>query len=277
VIRTLLFTAMLLLPILAYGGNPSADLSVQVVPARSGALPGSILPSGNWINDLDEHFSGTSLNTSIWTALANNSIAAGGTSNCQQSGAYNVNNGLTIFPLPLNGTTPNGCVVQTRYVYSTPGYFEAYLQTDGGSGVWNGYFFEIGPNASCGGDFAQNGGEPDLVEAFPAGIAKQFVNYDGYGSCQSYSALGSSAGPDAYHVWGMNYGDNGKIVFYKDGVQQSQWAPADGVEPTSCSGLTNWCANGGWLGQLILFNLGYNTSPTNPTGLKVAWVRHYHH
>lgn len=35
-IKDLFFTAALLVPGLAYAGNPSADLSVQIVPARSG-------------------------------------------------------------------------------------------------------------------------------------------------------------------------------------------------------------------------------------------------
>jgi hypothetical protein len=278
--KTLLFTAMLLLPIIAYGGNPSADLSVQVVPAGSGsgALPGSTLPPGNWVNDLDEHFSGTSLNTNIWTAGVNNLPGSGGVSNCQVSGALSINNGATLSPLPPYQGQSNGCAVYSGYSYSTPGYFEAYLQTDTGTNVWNGIFFEMGPNASCQGDYAANGGEVDLAEAFTAGIAQESLWYNGYASCFAGGVLRKNlASSDAYHVWGMDYGDNNMITFYRDGVLIAQYAPGDGVEPGSCGSLRN-CSNGTWLGQFILWDYGWQGgTASNPSGLRVAWVRHYHH
>ena len=279
-IKTLLSTAMLLLPIIAYGGNPSADLSVQVVPARSGggALPGSILPPGNWVNDLDEHFSGTSINTSIWNVGASDYSVAGGVSNCQVPGTFIVNNGLNLFPLPPDSANnSNGCAVWSDYVWTTPGYFESYLQSDGGSGVWNGIFFEFGPNDSCGGNVGQNGTEIDLVEAFPSGVAQQSVWYNGYGSCFTGGVFRKDqSSADAYHVWGLDYGDNNSITWYRDGVQIASWSPPGGAEPGTCP-TTRFCINGNWEGQFIFMDFGYHGTASNPTGLHVAWVRHYHH
>jgi hypothetical protein len=279
VIRTLFFTAMLLLPILAYGANPSADLSVQVVPAgSSGGLPGSILPPGTWVNDLDEHFSGTSINTNIWNVGINNQPGAGGVSNCQVAGTLVVNNGLTLSPLPnLSDGTANGCSVYTNKIWGTPGYYETRLQTDRGNNVWNGMFFEFGNNGDCAGDFAQNGGEVDLIEAFTAGTGQNSIVYNGYGSCQTVNVFNRTPSADAYHVWGMDYGDNGALTWYKDGIQIAQFKPSDGVEPPSCSGLSN-CANGGWEGQIILMDFSWmNATLSNPSGMNVSWVRHYHH
>jgi hypothetical protein len=281
VIRTLLLTSMLLLPILAYGGNPSADLSVKVVPAGSGsgALPGSILPPGTWVNDLDEHFAGTSVNTNIWNVGINNKPGAGGVSNCQVPGTLVVNNSLTLSPLPnLSDGTANGCSVYTNFVYSTPGYFETYLQSDGGNNVWNGIFFEFGPNSGCAGDFGANGGEVDLVEAFTAGSAQQATVQNGYGSCSAVNVYSRYEAADTYHLWGLDFGDNASITYYRDGVQIDKVSPPDGVEPASCVGLTN-CSNGGWEGQIIFMDFGWmnTTGPINPTGLHIAWVRHYHH
>jgi hypothetical protein len=282
VIKTLLFTAMLLLPALAYGGNPSANLSVQVVPAgSSGGLPGSILPQGTWVNDLDEHFSGTSLNTNIWQALVGGQGQAGGVSYCDTPGAMVVNNGLTIYALPSVGGQNTGCVVQNNFTFGTPGYFETYMKADTGynlSHLWQGIFFIVGQMDSCQGDFAANGGEVDLVEALFAGSgnAVQGVVQNGYLSCDTYNRFNNYPAADAYHVWGMDYGDNASITLYRDGELIATWAPADGVEPPSCSGLAH-CANGGWEAQIILMDYAVAGTFGGSNGAHFAWVRHYHH
>jgi hypothetical protein len=64
----LFLLAALLLPAIAYGANPSADLSVQVIPAgSSGPISGSILPPGNWTLGFSDEFGGASIDASKWS------------------------------------------------------------------------------------------------------------------------------------------------------------------------------------------------------------------
>src|SRR5215472_14234564 len=81
-IKKLFLLAALLAPGLAYAGNPSANLSAQVVRAGSGsgALPGSILPpcpgGCTWSIAFDDEFNGSGapgnfatdgVNWSVWS------------------------------------------------------------------------------------------------------------------------------------------------------------------------------------------------------------------
>jgi O-glycosyl hydrolase len=58
-VRKLFFTAALLLPGLAYGGNPSADLSVQVVPAGVTILGANFTANFNDVHQVIDGFGGS--------------------------------------------------------------------------------------------------------------------------------------------------------------------------------------------------------------------------
>jgi hypothetical protein len=276
---------LLVMPRLAFA-TPSATLSVHVVPAvATGCLSGSICPPGTWVNDLDEHFTGTSLD-SIWMAGTNNYSVAAGVSNCQVSGALVFNNpGITLYGLPYDTTNNavNGCAVQqpVDQGYSTPGYFEMRIKLDTASNSWNGGFFEFGPNAGCGGTVAQNGTELDLVET---SVSSYYLHWDGYTTCDQQASTGNWGSVDGqFHVWGVDYGDNNVITFYSDGVQGGQFTFSDGVNIGHCtSGILRCGANGNWLGEFIFFDflcfywVG-NCGATVSNGLSIDWVRHYHH
>src|SRR5690349_20905051 len=57
-LRKLFFTAALLLPGLAYGGNPSADLSVQVAPAGV-TIPANFTANFNDVHQVIDGFGGS--------------------------------------------------------------------------------------------------------------------------------------------------------------------------------------------------------------------------
>jgi hypothetical protein len=178
------------------------------------------------------------------------------------SGDMVVNNDLTLYSSPFVNGHGGGCQIITKQTLG-PGYYEAKLKGDDGNGNWYA-FWGVWGNSSCGGDVAQNGAEIDILEAWN-GSGVNGVIWDGYGSCdqqwhgQTQLTLQAA---DGYHIWGANYGDSGAITFYRDGVETSRYAPTDGVGTT--------------LGKIFLDNAAFSNPPQS-NGMKVAWVRYYHH
>lgn len=283
-IRLVTLLAVMVLGAVAYGA--SAVLTVNIVPPN-GCLQGSYCPPGIWINDLDDHFATLSSN---WVAGVNDQPGGGGIGNCQQPGAMVFNNpGITIYGLPQetsgpNAGVPNGCWFSTPFPngWSTPGYFEASMMVDTATDTWTDFFFEFGPNNTCNLDIANGGVEPDLLETPWSPFNIHWAGYQ-LGCTQSVASppgvtWGTRDGQ--FHVWGLDYGDNGAITFYRDGMQKWQWAPSDGVEPGSCPQGSVRCTNGNWLGQIILMDFIGIAGPcdgcTATNGTTIQWVRHYH-
>jgi hypothetical protein len=70
-IKKLLFTAALLVPGLAYGGNPSADLSIQIVPASGPAVPAAAQAAGFTTHTIADNFQdGSWNNPATWLDCA---------------------------------------------------------------------------------------------------------------------------------------------------------------------------------------------------------------
>ena len=222
-IKTLSFTVALLVPGLAYAGNPSADLTVQIVP---GGLPGSILPPGNWTLAFNDEFNGTSLDTTFWTSATDGTGLFGGQVFVHNSTTVTVSGGelrLVSFDTPAAGTTgtchPNGCVngaVISHTFSSAEGYYEARLKSQPAD-----YTAFWGANTSIPNCGAFSGGfETDIMESFGGSNAQVNTHWSGYGSCHLSSGTGSIfASADTFHVWGVWINATDGVTYYRDGVQ----------------------------------------------------------
>src|SRR5690349_8737185 len=109
--KALLVMTVLLVPSLAYGGNPpSIDL---VAPHAGGCLTDSICPPGRWTLTFDDEFNGNSLDTSKWKVKPAGEVIAnqgcsGGSAGISVGGGF-----LTLSPVEpstvnCSGYTPQG-------------------------------------------------------------------------------------------------------------------------------------------------------------------------
>jgi beta-glucanase (GH16 family) len=264
----LFFVAALLVPGLAYGGNPSANLSIQIVPA--GQNNGSILPSGNWNLVFDDEFNGTSIDTAKWNVDADYKVDSGqycdkNSTQLTVSGGFANFQAFNVSGTPCPAGTTGGANLWSLNRYG-PGYFEARLKGDptgggpaGGSGFWM-----IGGNYDCQGDMT-HGFESDIIEYWNSS-GHNAVHWNGYGNCASIADQGGglTAG-DNFHIWGMLYDQNNGATFYRDGVQTFTWN-------AGCSASTP-CTTP----LIIKFNNNMNMSAccdfSHP--MQVDWVRYY--
>jgi hypothetical protein len=282
-IKKLFILVALLAPGFAYAGDPSVDLPVEVVPAGSsgggtaGCLSGSICPPGyTWINDFNETFSGTSLDSNWQRGVT----GGGGISDLYCGTNLVVNNGLS-----LTNNAPSGavCAISTTISFSTPGYFEIYWNPGDTGGAW---WIWGGNVASCAGDIAQNGVEIDPAETFAGNIPTLYVHWDGYSSCAQVTNIlndGQLNTANNWHEMGIDY-ENGYFTVYLDGsAVGGPYYPSGGTEPGTCPAPNNPitspaspCSNGNWN---FVFNLGSPQSSGELLGygFSVAWVRHYYH
>jgi hypothetical protein len=289
-IKKLFIIAALVAPGFAYAGNPSADLSVQVVAAgsSSGALPGSILPPGyTWINDYNETFPGPSLD-STWS-----------TSGCAGNTIV-VSSGLTIYEASNINWGGTQCAIHSASGFITPGYFEIYWQGDPGScpgnpptqcgaagaGAWWTFNGPLASVTTCAYDpINVDGIEIDPAETIGNTVSQQELHWGGYSSCeQSYNSQTASPFSIApYNEMGIDF-ENNSITIYQNGsvtgsysasMQPGNSCPTGNIDGASPL-FTPYCSNGTWLGE---FFIGDSTGAccASTAGMHVTWVRHYYH
>ena len=249
------FAAALLVPVFAYGANPTADLSVQIVPAVSGALPGSILPPGKWMIAFDDEFNGSSVNYSNWNATpADGANLNGSTQYCSQMAT--VSNGvLTIsdygtIPVPQPGSYT--CYLNRPNM--GPGYYEARVQFSPAG--WQDFWL------CCNGQNGADYFEPDIAEASSPNSAWVGALHYNSGS----TAFGPRESFTGFHVWGFDWEADSGYTFYVDGVAGLQGNYNNCSAATPCNTPTT----------LFLSNGLYHTNQPQ-TGFQVDWVRVYTH
>jgi hypothetical protein len=231
-IKRLLLAAALLISGAAYGANPTANLSVQIVPAGS-APAGSILPSGHtWTLVARDEFDGPTVNSSMWTHPADGAIVNGG-DYINNTLAVSFSNGqmvMTEFPRPGGGENGGGEITSTaKYGH---GYYETRIQPGTG---WS-LFWSLGDNFNCVGDLSQ-GFEADIYENISSG-GQDNVHWGGYGSChQSSGHQNLGVAPTAFVVVGMWYQTTG-LTFYLNGVQTFN-LPCNTPTGTGCDDVMN--------------------------------------
>jgi len=283
-IKKLLLVAVLLVPGLAYANNPSANLSVQIVPANSGGgLPGSILPpcpgGCTWTLAFDDEFNGASLDMTKWLQPYSDGSREGsfpaptvtdcfGNNGTPSPGSVSVGGGLLIMN-PVGtasvGNNPSyACEVAPRQKLG-PGYFEARLKTD--PSQWTDFW------TCCDQQRGSTSGwfEVDIMETLPG-----YTPGAGYiGNIQADSYHGFVAGQptgdmsSAFHVYGVDWEANSGYFLYVDGqpVPQS-W----GTNPDGCSAASP-CNNPTYL--RFMAGLFFPGSPRN--GFQIDWFRYYTH
>jgi hypothetical protein len=100
------------------------------------------------------------------------------------------------------------------------------------------------------------GFEADILESVTGG-ARSNIFYSGYSTCEVGSVNNQASSSDTFHIWGMLWDAVGGLTFYRDGVQNWQFAG-----PVS----TN-------LAAVIFVGTAY-PGPSS-TGLLVDWFRYY--
>lgn len=262
-----------------------------------GGLSGSMLPCafGNWVNDLDEHF--TDPTTSVFTPSPDGDTNIGGTDDCSAAGVVTWNApGGGILLKATNDVTNGGCSMYST-LFSTPGYFEWKNHPDEGGPIWQGAWLGVGitqppySTSTCG--FDKGSTEIDYPdECCGTGPTPQpetqpkffFTNNYQSPSCPQGDFLGSASyWGDAEHVYGIDYGDGNALTFYIDGTQVFQKTAADtsssAMEPGTCpAGSGPYCVDGNWTSSIWFMDFYFNGSTVTPTtGMNTRWVRHYHH
>jgi len=124
---------------------------------------------------------------------------------------------------------------------------------------WGAFWIYTGV-PECQGSIAQGGFEGDIEEHIFGG-SQNATHWDGYGSChQQITQQLPLTLYTGFHVYGLDYGDNGCLTYYMDGTITSQVCPADGVGT-----------------RLVNIRLGTSTSGAGFTVTEVDWMRWYHH
>lgn len=213
-----------------YAVTGTLPITVQV---PNGALPGSILPAGNWTVAFDDEFTGTSYDTTKWpNTPAEGAIIDG--QGCQTLSAIVVSGGiLTITGQPTSRCTNSGYVSGGPWPNATctgpctggqlistrtygPGYYEARMRMSGDS---YSIFWVEGMTTDC--VPVTSGWEGDIAESWGTGGYWTGVLYGGYGSC--FTAVHSptvSPAADNFHVIGMLWDATAGVTSYYDGVAQ---------------------------------------------------------
>ena len=239
--------------------SPSAPLTITVTPGggsttcTTAPCPGSILPAGTsgWVVGFDDEFTGTTLNTNNWVIHGE----GGWPNDCTRY--LSVNNGLTLQDTkPADGTA---CALDSVHIFGF-GYYEVNMLNDpvGLSEFWT----ESNGNNGC--NPIDSGFEADIYETVGNSQNLYWGGYAGQGGCGygwHTASNGHLPGADGnYHLYGMDFESTG-ITFYADGVQTGNYS-----HTFSSSGQGEW---------LILSNLFQGSTPD--PGMKVKWVRVYHH
>ena len=249
-IKKLFFIVALLMPGLAYGG-PSANLSVQIVPA--GSVTGSILPplpagKTQWDYKGGDEFNGSSVDQTFWSYTHADGFANNGYI-CQINANATEGNGV----LTLLGANPSHCIIQpwtatgpvcggpcagVELVAGTnpatgtccygPGYYEARLYNPKGYGA----FWLEGVRADCQSP-AAGGTEDDIYEGYGGGYHNN-THWGGYGAChQTFECPGLTGGGDTFHLFGVKWDPTDGLRYYFDGVETCHFTQAS--DPTSSS------------------------------------------
>jgi hypothetical protein len=217
-IKTLFFTVALLVPGLAYAGNPSADLTVQIVP---GGLPGSILPPGNWTLAFNDEFNGTSIDTSKWTYPCPRCVVNGGDV-IDTLAVVSFSNGHMVFTEEPDGT---GGEVTSINAFGQ-GYYEARMIPGDG---WSLFWIISTVNNNCAGD-RTHGFEADIYENISSG-GQHNVHWNGYRDChQSEGCFDLGLPQTGEYVFGLWWTDS-NLTFYVDGKQTCQIGGPNGALP----------------------------------------------
>jgi hypothetical protein len=263
-IKSFFLTAALLAPAFAYAATPSADLSVNVVPAaHSGCLSGSTCPAGvTWTPVLDEEMSKGFL-SSAWSAVAGDGLGC----NCYSDGVHGWS-----FPgdgtLTMNGWSAEsisptgkhgGITFGTASIYAVPGYYE--MKASIGSD-WNA-FFTTGAY-SCP---AVLPGEMDFVENPLAMAFLASYYHDGNTGCEFDHTIVGNFGVslNTVHVFGMDVSTSRGITSYVDGVAKANM-------PYSQIPL-GLCTDASVCGRPIWLQAGGPGGDAGP--MKIYWVRFY--
>lgn len=248
---------------------PSAPLTVQVSPPGSGgALPGSMLPPGNWILGFHDEFDGNTIDTTNWfwrqTPNSNGSVSVGAGILCDDGSDHLTIGGGQAHLNPWNpvgtqcpsGTYGTATLSSTSYT-GPGGYFEARFQISGSNYT---VFWPTVPGwgGRCG-QGLKAGWEADIWEGWGGGGHQQLI-WDSGSACPQNSAIEGLDNTGGYHVWGMDWDLTNGLTFYRDGVQTLH-IPGPAPEP-----VTN---------PHVQFNAaawGTNVGP-----MDIDWYRYYHH
>jgi hypothetical protein len=274
-------------------GPTTENITLQATQGTViGTLPGSILPAApagkTWVNDFDEEFDGSSINTATWQVFNNYTVTSGQYCNRDET-QLTVSGGFANFtsfdyrgtPCPQDGTVAGGAAIISQNFYG-PGYYEARLigdphgggpdfQSFGGSGFW----FDAAMS-SRGGNWAQNGTEVDLLE-YKNTSAHNEIIWGGYGPFTSDQEYITGLNPsDAFHVWGLYYSPTEGYKFFKDGVQTAPTGPGSNVvngfaNDGSCT-VSTPCTKPM---EIFLNNNMEDNGNTTVGTMQVDWVRHY--
>jgi hypothetical protein len=237
-IKKLFFIAALLMPGLAYGG-PSANLSVQIVPA--GSVTGSILPflppgTTQWVYMGGDEFNGSSLNFAFWNATPLDGSLVDG-QGCQVLSSITESGGsLSIVgvdpvhcahqpPYPANGVCGSPCAGGEITSNNPPGipggfgpgYYEARIFNQAGyAAFWTGNNW--GSCASPPPAIVTGGAENDIMEG--SGTYQNNTHWGGYGACHmSNPQTGLGPVNDGYHLLGLRWDPTDGFRYYLDGRQ----------------------------------------------------------
>lgn len=251
----------------ANGSPYSLAVTITGATGGSGALPGSMLPPGTWVNDFNDDFNGTSINTANWswrqTPNADGSVSVGSGILCDDGSDHlTIGGGLaTLHPWNPSGTQcPSGdygAASLSQTFYTGPfGYFESRFQIGGDNYT---VFWPTVPGwgTRCGQGLAA-GWEADIWEGYGAGGKQQLI-WDGPSGCGTLTAAEGLDNSGGFHVWGMDWDATNGITFYRDGVQTLHIngpAPEPQTNPHVQFNAAAWGANTGVM--------------------DVDWFRHYH-
>jgi len=201
------------------------------VGSAGGALPGSILPPGNWAISVHDEFNGTSLDTSIWISDATDvGFNSGGGWYTDNAQALSFGGGLmtmTTFPKPpgvVLANPPNGegggrdtLIRHPRRHVWEPGYYESRLKS---ARTDYSIFWVQGMGADC--SQASDGVEADMPEAnYNQGQTLLWFHWSGYGSCHQQGGMTTVTDGINFHVYGLDYDATNGMTYYVDGVAQS--------------------------------------------------------
>jgi len=223
----------LLVPGLAYGAAPTADLSVQIVPANADiVLPTP--PSGkHWVNTFDDEFPGTSLDRSKWNlGYATDLWCAG----CPQS-TFGISVTPGLLSQTVDAVNTQRSALNTNQLFSQRfGYFVFRGKmptnyTGEGNGLWPSWWSLPVGKAGFPGGCQEGNEESDIMEYYPQipqGTITQ-VQWNLHDYCLNQVNFMYPTNPSAdlsasFHDYGMLWEDDGSphgsLSIYFDGVQQ---------------------------------------------------------
>lgn len=256
--------------------TPSTPSTPKCPTGYSGTYPNCVAPppspvglSGNWRLIMQDEFSGSSLNTAMWTPQRGPSYSYGDPYNPQYEDAYylannpKVQNGSLVLTLNQGSTNgypySSGMVQNGRNFNYKYGYTEARIKVPGNTGVWPAYWTLSAPVDQS---------WPPEIDIFEFGLSSQTrpsFNYH-YGSSSNHQQSGLTLYGSSsvnytqdYHVYGMLWTST-KIQVYIDGVP--------GPSYTNSANITS-------LPQYLILNLGLKKGASVPSGtaMYVDYVR----